>query len=461
MQLTVTRYVAAFAVLTSATALAQTTWTTASSSGAPAPDGGSAWDSARGRLVAFGGQLGATQQNSTREWNGTSWQTVVTSNTPSPRTRPAMAFDEARGVTVLFGGGSSFGNDTWTYNGTTWTQANPSSVPPARFGSALAYDKLRQVVVMFGGFVPSGQDANDVWEWDGTNWSQRLPGGSQPARRGAHRMVFDESINQVVLVGGFRTPINRTVADTWSWNGTSWTQYTDLPGASNARCDQAMDYDQARQRIVLYGGTFILSGSQTQLSDTWEWSGGTWTQRTPTQNVLGTRANATAAYVPSLSALLVAGGNAVPGFPANNTAYYRSVTMGSANSFGVPCAVTNGVELEIATQPYLGLPFTQRIVNASPSAIIGLLVFGASLQTTGGIPLGSIGAPGCTAYATGEVLSTIILTNGAGELTWNIPNLPTAAGYSFGTQGVVLDPTSPLPLQLDMTAGRQCSIGNP
>ena len=89
-----------------------------------------------------------------------------------------------------------------------------------RFGAAMAYDKQRQVVVLFGGFVPSGQDAADTWEWNGVTWTQRTPAGSLPVPRGAHRMVYDEARGQTVMVGGYRTPQQSTLSDTWLWNGT-------------------------------------------------------------------------------------------------------------------------------------------------------------------------------------------------------------------------------------------------
>jgi hypothetical protein len=139
--------------------------------------------------------------------------------------------------------------------------------------------------------------------------------------------------------------------------------------------------------------------------------------------------------------------------------------MGSTVSFGLPCATTFGAQLEAVTQPYLGLPFTQQIVNAEPTSVIGLVSFGGSSQVFGGLPLplelSSIGAPGCFLNASLDVVNTVLLTNGAGAITWNIPNIASAVGFAFVTQGAVFDPTSPLTLQLDMTAGRNCIIGNP
>lgn len=449
-------------LLTSAMATAQSSWQQVAFLGAPAPNGGSAWDSARGRVVAFGGQLGNTEQAVTREWDGSAWVTITTGNSPSPRNRTAMAYDEARGETVLFGGGNSFGNDTWVYDGSNWTQKFPATNPPVRFGSAMAYDKVRQVVVMVGGFVPSGQDANDIWEWNGTNWTQRPPNGGQPLPRGAHRMVFDESINEVVLVGGFRTQANQTTTDTWSWNGNNWTLYSPLPGTS--RCDQALAYDSTRQRVVMYGGTNILSGAQTQLDDTWEWWGGQWTQRSPI-NWPGDRSSATVAYIPTTNRFLLAGGHTFPSVASPNTWTYGPTQLGSSTPTGLACAVTSGTQIEAVTMPYLGMPFTQAITNAEPTAAIGLMVFGSSWTTYGGLPLplelSSIGAPACFLNASLDVANTVLLSNGSGDITWNIPNIPTAAGFSFATQGVVLDPTSPLQLQVDMTVGLINTIGNP
>ena len=185
-----------------ATLPAQVDWSLLANSGAPDPLCGAAWDSDRGRLVVYGGQLGATQLATMREWDGSQWQTINPSPRPSARTRPAMAFDEARGETVLFGGGTGSSNDTWVWDGSSWAQRFPPISPPPRQGAAMAYDRQREVVVMFGGFVPSQTDANDLWEWDGSTWTPRPVSGAWPAERGAHRMVYADARGVAVLCGG-------------------------------------------------------------------------------------------------------------------------------------------------------------------------------------------------------------------------------------------------------------------
>jgi hypothetical protein len=123
------------------------------------------------------------------------------------------------------------------------------------------------------------------------------------------------------------------------------------------------------------------------------------------------------------------------------------------------------VDLKELSLPYIGLPFEQQIIDASPTAAIGLVIFGGSNTIWNGQPLPfdltAIGAPGCSLLVSLDVAVTVLLTNGSGIATWNLPNLASAVGFQFFTQGVVLDPSSPLPFQVDMTSARQLVIGNP
>ena len=84
-----------------------------------------------------------------------------------------------------------------------------------------------------------------------------------------HAMVYDEARQRVVLFGERN--------DTWEWDGETWTQRT--PATSPpARYAHALAYDAARQRVVLFGEY----DNNNYLNDTtWEWDGETWTQRTP------------------------------------------------------------------------------------------------------------------------------------------------------------------------------------
>ena len=61
----------------------------------------------------------------------------------------------------------------------TWTQQHPAVHPPARAGAAMAYDAATGTAVLFGGNNPGGQ-LGDTWTWDGTTWTQQAPVPSPP-----------------------------------------------------------------------------------------------------------------------------------------------------------------------------------------------------------------------------------------------------------------------------------------
>lgn len=112
-----------------------------------------------------------------------SWR-EVTANTIPPRSQTAMVFDTARKRIVLFGGagGADLLGDTWEWDGNRWILRTPASAPKARAGHMLAYDPVRQRVVLFGGFDNTTAFLDDTWEWDGLTWMQIQPPTS-PQRR--------------------------------------------------------------------------------------------------------------------------------------------------------------------------------------------------------------------------------------------------------------------------------------
>jgi hypothetical protein len=199
-----------------------------------------------------------------------------------------MAYDQARGDTVMFGGfqgGSALGpNDlTWTWNGVAWLLQRPAHHPSPRFGLAMAYDSARSQAVLFGGtdcFVTNPCSVfNETWTWNGTDWTQRHPATSPPALFDAS-MAFDSHRGVAVLFGG--TPGNLTLSgQTWEWNGTNWAQRA--PSTSPpARMQAAMAYDAARRQTVLFGGGSVagFSSGKAPLGDTWTWDGTAWHQST-------------------------------------------------------------------------------------------------------------------------------------------------------------------------------------
>jgi N-acetylneuraminic acid mutarotase len=272
-----------------------------------------AYDSARGKVVIFGG-VGTTtffgDLGDTWEWDGASasWTQRFPPVSPAPGWPYAMAYDSAREKMVLFGG------DTWEWDGNlgTWTQFFPTSRPadvggmaydsarhktvvvgvdgtwewdgaleswtrsssngPSLYGPAIVYDSARGKIVLFGG--DDGVTVfHDTWEWDGTTgiWTRSSTTG--PSARSGHAMAYDSARMKTVLFSGGLD------ADLWEWDGAvgKWTQRPTSSGPSE-RHAHGMAYDSARRVTVLFGGDGY---SLEPRADTWEWDGaaGTWTQR--------------------------------------------------------------------------------------------------------------------------------------------------------------------------------------
>jgi hypothetical protein len=218
-----------------------------------------AYDSARQRLVLFGGLLpGAEDQlktfGDTWEWNGEYW-TQVSDTGPGPSTHHAMTYDASIGRVVLHG------HETWEWDGDVWTQTESEIGPGSRSSHAMAYDEVRKRVVLFGG-QGQGQaaDNRDTWERNGATWGRVADTGPEPFLRPA--MAYDGK--RVILFGGGLIGSGEMSGATWQWDGKHWAQRGDF--GPRPRFSAAMAYDSARHRLVLFGG----QGQGQAYGDTWE-----------------------------------------------------------------------------------------------------------------------------------------------------------------------------------------------
>jgi hypothetical protein len=176
------------------------------------------------------------------------WTKLAPAAQPSARYQMAMAYDGANGTVVLFGGYGAPFADTWTWNGTTWTQQHPATHPSFRVFASMAYDAANGTVVLFGGInTTKGHVFGDTWTWNGTTWTEQHP-AVHPSARDEAQMAYDAATGTVVLFGG-----SNGANDTWTWNGTTWTQQH--PATSPpARYMASMAYDAATGTEVLFGG---------------------------------------------------------------------------------------------------------------------------------------------------------------------------------------------------------------
>jgi Kelch motif/Galactose oxidase, central domain len=185
------------------------------------------------------------------------------------------------GEVVLFGGFAPsspdlYSADTWTWNGTTWTEKNVLG-PSARNGASMA--PLGDSAVLAGGKDPSGITLSDTWVWNGTSWTKHLVNG--PDREFQAMATLNDA---VVLFGGavYTAPPGRQLglADTWIWNGASWAPESVTGPSGRAWASMATLKDS----VVLFGGIQNDSEedggtAQSIFGDTWTWNGTSWTQR--------------------------------------------------------------------------------------------------------------------------------------------------------------------------------------
>lgn len=151
-------------------------------------------------------------------------------------------------------------------------QAYPSSRSNAR----MVFDESLDRIVLFGGVSDADAadiryELDDTWEWTGLRWIQIFPVSSPPARSG-HAMVYDSNRRQVLVFGGIRNGV--FLFDTWKYQNRNWTE-VDPPAFPPARTQAGAAFDPIRDRVVLHGG--IDAGGARR--DTWEFDGTTWTQR--------------------------------------------------------------------------------------------------------------------------------------------------------------------------------------
>ncbi len=275
---------------------------------------GITFDELRGRLVLFGGFTGRTglsggnALNDTYEAESFGWvRRTPLATPPTSDLASAIAFDLVNKRVIFHTyGQASRQPETWRYDGRNWGRIlGLANNPPFRQNYATAFDYDRNVLVMFGGSDTAGM-LLDTWEFDGTDWRQIATPG--PSGRQDPAMTYDATLRRVVLFGG-RNATQQPLGDTWTWNGATWAQLT--PAASPpARHSTSLEYDRARAEIVLFGGATGLPG--TRFADTWVFSNGTWTQRTPARSPAARNGHA-ATYRNDRNHVVIACGDGVLG----------------------------------------------------------------------------------------------------------------------------------------------------
>lgn len=412
--------------------------------------GGLAWHPAAGGIVMYGGlQSGPSLSlNDTWLWNGATWNQLAPATTPPARWGHRMVYDSRRARIVTFGGRSptitANANDTWEFDGQNWQQVFPTTSPSARAFYGMAYDERRGQVVMYGvqsGLVAAG--GSQTWLYNGSTWTQATPatvppGLEQPA------MAYDKGRGVVVMFGGFNgTPPGTDYRTTYEWDGANWT----LKATTNAPLSgyrAGMAYDDARGRIVLYGGS---SGGAVQ-QKTWEYDGNDWTQ--VGTGGPGRISEGYMAYVPNTGQLVYFGGSgpAVAGTVNNETWTYAGPTNAIAAKYGAGCATSAGVpDLAPLAPPVLGSNYGLALTGAPPVSI-GLVVHGLdNLEFAPGVylplDLTIAGLAGCRLETRPDATLVELPVGGGFTHVLALPAAPVLTGVGLWSQVILFDAAAP------------------
>jgi hypothetical protein len=173
----------------------------------------------------------------------------------------------------MFGGndGPNMLGDTWEWDGKAWVRKSNTG-PAARTLFGLAYDSARGRTVLFGGtsvMAPDAPSHGDTWEWDGTTWTQIKVAG--PGARDHIAMEYDAARQAVVMHGGGLE--GTAPSETWTFNGRAWTKLGDTgPRRRYAR----LAFDPTARAMLLYGGF-----DQQPSNELWRLIGASWTKLDP------------------------------------------------------------------------------------------------------------------------------------------------------------------------------------
>lgn len=182
------------------------------------------------------------------------------------------SYDDARQRLVQVGRQG----ETREFDGATYLQR--PGIGPRLIGS-MVYRSVAQRTMAYGLVLDDATLAFETgtWEYDGFEW-QEIPSAALPATTHAQAMAYDRARDRVVLFGG-STQSGTLSGETFEWDGASWT--VRATSGPPGRAQPTMTYDANRGVCVMFGGQISGTGP---VDEHWEWDGTNWTRRTFAQS---------------------------------------------------------------------------------------------------------------------------------------------------------------------------------
>ncbi len=250
-------------------------------------------------------------------FDGTAWTAYPGTANFSARSGHAMTVltsKNAQGVetqTLWLTGGKDANdqalNDTWSFDGTAWTEHKKSTTSfSARSGHAMAVltNKNAQGVETQTLWLTGGKDAknkalNDTWSFDGTTWTEHKKSTTSFSARSGHAMAVlttkkaqkdkktPSAETQTLWLSGGQDANDKALNDTWSFDGTTWKQHSSSTSFSARKNHRLAVYEN---KLMLIGGEGDTKRDKdTKYKDVWSFDGTKWRDYHIVQNSFGTR----------------------------------------------------------------------------------------------------------------------------------------------------------------------------
>lgn len=148
--------------------------------------------------------------------------------------------------------------------------------------SSMVQRGTHEVVLLDTGSYPSYSDfLNETWTWNGTDWtntSTSLVNANGPLPGRINSAIAYDGTNVMLFGGQASNSQSNGLNDTWVWNGTVWTQKTGIGFSTTTPTQRwgATASNHNTNQTILFGGTNTLY----KLLETWLWNGSTqtWSQ---------------------------------------------------------------------------------------------------------------------------------------------------------------------------------------
>ena len=232
--------------------------------GPPAPqartDGTAVYDPQGRRLYVFAGRAG-TRRNDlwAYAFDQAAWVALRPQGAAPPaRDGHTMVFDSARRRLIVFGGqASSFFNDVWAYEieAGRWTRLDASGpAPNIRYGHSAIADPRRDRMVISHGFTDEGR-FDDTWAFDfaANAWTEISP-ARRPLRRCLHRAAYDPARDRMLLYGAAALRRRAMSARRSMGIRLGCERLTQLASGPPGREFYGVGFDSEADRMVIFGG---------------------------------------------------------------------------------------------------------------------------------------------------------------------------------------------------------------